>query len=161
MKHSLLILLFLIFQTDSFGQFKLKGKPKEWKTDTVDIFSNSKEKFYTEQASYRSDNNRVGLLFTQSYDNTCCVDDEVTYNLVMTFDNWDKVELNKDYNITDLQADFEVIAFLGGEYNKPNGRIRLIKKTKRTLVFNLNMTVQSTDKLILVILKGDREFKRS
>lgn len=160
MRHGIVILIFLITGTDSFGQFKPKGKTREFKTDTLDIFASSKKEFYKDKASFQSDNNKVRLLYTLDYDNPCCVDDEVTSCLTITFENWDKVELNKDYNVTDFKANFTEIVFLGGEYNKPNGRIRLIKKTKRTLTFSLDITVQSTDKTFFLIFKGDLVFKR-
>lgn len=160
MRHFTLLFLLAIV-TDSWGQIKPKRKPQEFKTDTVDIFANTKKKFYKDEATFRFRDNKVELIYTQEYDNTCCVDDESTSNLVMTFDNWNALELNKDYNVANLQAVYEVIAFLGPEYDKPIGRIRLINKTKTTLTVNLDITVQSTSKRILEIFKGDRVFKRS
>jgi hypothetical protein len=161
----IIIIFLLVIQLDSFGQFRperiKKIGPNADKVDTVDIFKFSQEQFFKERAIFQLDKQKVRLVYEQVYDNPCCVDDESTSNLVMTFDNWDALELNKDYNVTDLKASYEIIAFLGPEYDKPIGRIRLIKKTRKTLTINLDITVQSTSKKILDIFKGERVFKRS
>lgn len=140
------------------GQFKSTRKPKEFRTDTVDVFANTKEKFFKDEASFRFQDNKVVITYTQVYDNPCCVDDESISKLVLTFDNWNALELNKNYNVVDLQASYEVIAFLGPQFDNPIGIIRLIKKTKKTLTFDLDITVQTVRKEILEIFKGEREF---
>jgi hypothetical protein len=115
---------------------------------------------FNEKNTFRFEKNEVVVTYSQEFDDPCCVDDESISDLRIIFNHWDSLELNKDYNLAQLTADFQVMAFLGGEYKKPKGQIRLIKKNKKTLTFRFDASVASTDERIFIIFKGDREFKR-
>jgi hypothetical protein len=164
MRYIIMIFLLLI-QLESFGQFRQerlrKIRPKVDKVDTIDIFKFSQEQFFKERAIFQLDNQRVRLVYEQEYDNPCCVDDESISTLTIDLGNLDTLQLNKDYSVADLQTNYEVMAFLASEYDKPNGQIRLIGQTRRTLTFILDLTVQSGDKQLLLSFKGEQVFKRS
>jgi hypothetical protein len=152
--------LLLTITANCFSQGKWKQKTKEIRVDTVDIFSRLTNKMFNEKNTFRFEKNEVVVTYSQEFDDPCCVDDESISDLRIIFNHWDSLELNKDYNLAQLTADFQVMAFLGGEYKKPKGQIRLIKKNKKTLTFRFDASVASTDERIFIIFKGDREFKR-
>jgi hypothetical protein len=160
MKQGLAIFLFFMIITDALGQFKPKGKQREIITDTVDLFSQFGKKYFKEKNSLHDNNNETQLIYSQSYNVPNLFDEEYQLTLSVIFNKLDQIELNKGYDLSKLNVDFELVAFFGGEYNKPTGRIKLIKKTRRKLTFSFDVSVLSMGKDCLYVFRGEREFKR-
>lgn len=160
MKQTLALFLFLTVITESFGQFKPKRKPREIIADTVDLFSKVGEKYFKEKNSLRVKKNETELIYSQSYDVPDRADEEYQLTFSIYFNNWDQIKLDKNYNISQLNTDFELVAFFGGEYNKATGCIKLLKRKRRKSIFSFDVSVLSIGKDVLYVFKGEREFKR-
>lgn len=153
-------LVLLTLTTDCLSQSKRKQGTKEIKTDTVDVFQQLDNKIFNEKNIFWSDKNEIGIIQSQRFDDPCCVDEEYELSLTVIFDNWDSVELNKNYNISELRTDCELKAIFGGQkFNTPTGQIQLISKTKGRLTFHFDITVTSDNKDKFLVYKGDREFR--
>jgi len=159
MKHLIALILFSSLSTDCFSQGKWKKKTTEIKTDTLDVFRTSSNKFVNEKDYYQVSKNGLRVVYLQQYDDPKLSDDEYVLDLSVIFDHLDSIKLNKDYDLSRLKAEFEEIAFTLREYNKPTGRIRLIRKTRKSLTFNCEISVLSTDRTLLLIFNGKREFE--
>ena len=155
-----IFLLMLTLTIDGLSQSKRKQNEREIKVDTVDVFSRVDKKLFNERNTFWSDKGEVGIIQSQRFDDSCCVDEEYELNLTIVFDNWSMIELNKDYNINELRADCELKRMFDGQrFNNPTGQIRLTKKTKDQITFHFDITVISETKDRFLIYNGDRDFR--
>jgi len=153
-------LLLLTLTTDCLSQSRKRQRIEEIKTDTVNIFHRLDNEFFKEKNIFWMDKGELGIIQSQRFNDPCCIDDEYELNLTVVFDNWDSIELNRDYDLANLRTDCEQKGvFWRNRFNTPIGQIRLTNNTNGRLTFHFDIKVMSDSKDEFLIYAGNREFR--
>lgn len=160
MRLLVIVILFqLTLTTECHSQRRQKHKVKEIKTDTVDVFGRFDNSTFKEKNVFWSDKNEIGVIQTQWYD-TKTQGAGYSIELTIIFYDWQSIELNKDYNLADLKAECRLQGhWMIQSFNKPQGKIQLLSKSKDKLIFNFDIQALATNNEDFLIYKGERTFK--
>jgi hypothetical protein len=114
-----------------------------------------------EKSRFYSHQNGFEMIHSQFFNFEGVIDANSEQRLTITFEDWNKIELNKEYSIDDFPAYCVMLStWERHDFHKPAGTIRLTLKNDESLTFQFNLNVFSKDGKRLWIYDGERTFKK-